>query len=83
MLQFSMCPFFSAPQSTAAVGEDILSGAYARREQEATLEIAGLKALLAKAQDQVIAARRGGLSECDSFSSVSLSSLLSASYSEG
>lgn len=65
------------------MGEDILSGAYARREQEAILEITGLKALLAKAQDQVFAARRGGLLERGSFLYASLSSRLSTSICAG
>eukprot|EP00903_Cladosiphon_okamuranus_P012984 g12116.t2 len=43
----------STVESTAALGEDILSGAYARREEQATIEIAELKARLAKAEAQV------------------------------
>lgn len=35
------------------MGEEILSGAYARREEQAALEIAQLKALLTKADAQV------------------------------
>lgn len=41
------------PQSTAAVGEDILSGAYAKREEQAAREIAELKALVQNAEAQV------------------------------
>ena len=52
-----LTPIAPPPQSTAAVGEDILSGAYARREEQAALAIADLKARLAKAEAQV---RRGG-----------------------
>ncbi|CAM9440257.1 unnamed protein product [Ectocarpus sp. 6 AP-2014] len=45
-------------KSTAAVGEEILSGAYARREEQAALEIAQLKALLTKADAQVLKGKR-------------------------
>ncbi|CAN0132419.1 unnamed protein product, partial [Ectocarpus sp. 8 AP-2014] len=45
-------------KSTAAVGEEILSGAYARREEQAALEIAQLKALLTKADTQVLKGKR-------------------------
>ncbi|CAM9131465.1 unnamed protein product, partial [Ectocarpus sp. 13 AM-2016] len=44
--------------NTAAVGEEILSGAYARREEQAALEIAQLKALLTKADAQVRKGKR-------------------------
>ncbi|CAM9724441.1 unnamed protein product, partial [Ectocarpus sp. 4 AP-2014] len=44
--------------NTAAVGEEILSGAYARREEQATIEIAQLKALLTKADAQVLKGKR-------------------------
>ncbi|CAM9138100.1 unnamed protein product, partial [Hapterophycus canaliculatus] len=37
---------------TAAVGEDILSGAYVRREEQAAVEIAQLRALLANVEAQ-------------------------------
>ncbi|CAN0039193.1 unnamed protein product, partial [Ectocarpus fasciculatus] len=48
----------STVESTAAVGEEILSGAYARREEQAALEIAQLKALLTKADAQVLKGKR-------------------------
>lgn len=40
------------PQSTVALGEDILSGAYARREEKTALEKAELQALVHKAEAQ-------------------------------
>eukprot|EP00752_Nemacystus_decipiens_P002127 g2029.t1 len=48
----------STVESTAAVGEDILSGAYARREEQAAIEIADLKGCLAKIEAQVLKVER-------------------------